>query len=297
MPTRALGKPHLSIFLVPVFAIILTLSASAWAQSPTGLQTDPNDRQVLISKDVGPERWAISLDPASATVTGNVFRTDGTPPQFVWCERTGDDGNFNPQTVEIKLACYGADPCAEAPCTPSGWSLINPDVRLPGSFFLPARDPFVPLRGPGAFCDRSAWDYEELGGEPSLAIDSRKCNYLTITQPGRTAVAAGSSLWLRLWHFSLTGSPANAHIALQIGNTLVWQAEIAIPAAGGLLTPTIPLPRAIAAGEPVYFHFQNHGENSYNLLDVRVGNERGTSLVLAQDWTLASAGLPALPPR
>src|SRR5262245_1237489 len=51
----------------------------------SGVQISPDGKRVLISKDVGDERWAITLNDDN-TVTGNVFPQDGGPPQFVWCE-------------------------------------------------------------------------------------------------------------------------------------------------------------------------------------------------------------------
>ena len=108
---------------------------SARAQSAAGTRTTPDGKQVLISKDVGSERWAISMNLDDGTVTGNVFRP-GAEPSFVWCERTGDDGNPDPSAVLIDYACSGADRCVAEPCTASEWSFIG-NVTLPGSFFLP----------------------------------------------------------------------------------------------------------------------------------------------------------------
>ena len=103
--------------------------------TPSGLQITPDEKRTLISKDVGTERWAITRNP-DQTVTGNVFSSSGGDPKFVWCERTGDDGNPDPSAVLIDYACSGADRCVAEPCTASEWSFIG-NVTLPGSFFLP----------------------------------------------------------------------------------------------------------------------------------------------------------------
>src|SRR5690606_34976080 len=79
--------------------------------NPSGLQSTPDQARTLISKDVGNERWAISYNPEDQTITGNVFDASGGPPKFVWCERTGDDGNPDPYDVQIDFACSGADAC------------------------------------------------------------------------------------------------------------------------------------------------------------------------------------------
>ena len=103
--------------------------------TPSGLQITPDERRTLISKDVGSERWAITENP-DGTVTGNVFSSSGGEPEFVWCDRTGDDGNPDPSAVLIDFTCSGANQCAAAPCTAEQWALIG-NVTLPGSFFLP----------------------------------------------------------------------------------------------------------------------------------------------------------------
>ncbi|MBY0278722.1 S8 family serine peptidase [Candidatus Binatia bacterium] len=110
-------------------------AASPSANSPSGLQITPDNKRTLISKDVGSERWAITRNP-DQTVTGNVFSSDGGEPQFVWCRRTGDDGNPDPSQVLIDYACSGAGRCLASPCTSDQWTAIG-DVTLPGSFFLP----------------------------------------------------------------------------------------------------------------------------------------------------------------
>ena len=112
-----------------------TAASGTAGVTPSGLQITPDEKRTLISKDVGDERWAITRNP-DQTVTGNVFSSSGGDPKFVWCERTGDDGNPDPSAVLIDYACSGADRCAASPCTASEWSLIG-NVTLPGSFFLP----------------------------------------------------------------------------------------------------------------------------------------------------------------
>jgi len=101
--------------------------------TPSGLQITPDLKRILISKDVGDERWAITRNP-DQTVTGNVFSASGGEPQFVWCERQGDDGNPDPGAVRIDYACRGAGRCTTSQCTADAWTFIG-DVTLPGSFF------------------------------------------------------------------------------------------------------------------------------------------------------------------
>ncbi len=77
---------------------------------------------------MGNERWAITQNLDDHTVTGNVFRTDGGAPSFIWCQQTSNDGS------NLGESCWGADACDIGPCTPSMWTFIA-NVTLPVSFF------------------------------------------------------------------------------------------------------------------------------------------------------------------
>lgn len=116
--------------------VVLALAIPAASVAQSGVQVTPDGRLSLISKDVGDQRWAITYDPASGSVTGNVFFPGGGEPVFVFCERVQDDGNPDDGEGDVRLSCSGADRCPIGPCTPEQWSFIA-EVDLPESFFLP----------------------------------------------------------------------------------------------------------------------------------------------------------------
>lgn len=120
----------------------------------SGVQVSPDAKRVLVSKDVGNERWSITRND-DGTVTGNVFASDGGQPSFVWCEPLDDDdfdfGDFWDDLIddligdddddgsandELRYACSGADACTDSPCSIDEWSFIS-EVTLPESFFRP----------------------------------------------------------------------------------------------------------------------------------------------------------------
>lgn len=292
-------------------ALILGSPTRGEAQPAAGTRTTPDGKHVLISKDVGGERWAISLNLGDGTVTGNVFRPEAAP-SFVWCERSGDDGSLDPVAGEVRFACRGAAPCDASPCMASSWAALG-DVGLPGEFFLPAEDPFAPLRTSEHFCAADCHFPEFLQvGEYSYSLDSGYCNYLTTVQETRTAIAPGDEILIRFWHFALTAPDGGkAYLAVQIGDRLVWEARLPIPCRGGLVglipggdcidTPVaadVDPARFVAdfaapAGTPIYLHVQNHGDNNYSLVEA---SARGVSLVDHDTWRVASRGLPPLPP-
>lgn len=112
-------------------------AVSALTASNKGVQRTPDNQHILVSKDVGAERWAIALN-ADDTIIGNVFLCDGSAPAFVWCSLTADDHNSDYRNRIFVWQCYGADACTTQTCGAiTQWPLINGHVQLTGSFFLP----------------------------------------------------------------------------------------------------------------------------------------------------------------
>jgi hypothetical protein len=135
----------------------------------------------------------------------------------------------------------------------------------------PAEDPFDD-RPAEIHCGAGAAMAELLGGEGSFSVDTGACDYLTVTQGTRRAVAAGELLKVRLWHFDLSApEPAEAHAAVRVDGLPLLDERIPIPKPGGLITAQLLAPRAIPQGAPVLFHLHNHGANSWSLVEVSAG--------------------------
>ncbi len=287
---------------------ILALPSGAAAEA--GTRSSPDGHRILLNKDVGAERWAMNLDLNDGTLTGNVFFPGGGPPKFVWCERAGDDGSFDPVLGEVRYTCRGAEVCDKAPCGDAGWTTLG-EVAVPGSFFLPATDPFSPLRLPSNYCSSVCTYPEDIGGEPSFSIQTTCCNYVTLGQRTTREIRRGDPVTIRLWHYQLTGpSSAKAYIAVQINGTIVWEAKLPFPCAGGITgfvanadcrdasSPAQSDPYQFVAdfdapaGSVVYLHVQNHGENSYNMVEASVNGE---SFIASDGWAQVSKGLRVRP--
>jgi hypothetical protein len=118
-------------------ATLAALAGEARAQASAGIQMTPDSGRYLISKDVGPERWAISFNLADRTVTGNVFKTDGSAPSFIWCRITSEAPAPDPRAGSYVLDCFGADACAGAPCDDAAWTQIASGLTIGGDFLLP----------------------------------------------------------------------------------------------------------------------------------------------------------------
>ncbi len=112
-------------------------AASSLSANNKGVQLTPDQTHILVSKDVGSERWAITLNPDDS-VTGNVFSCDGSAPAFIWCSKLDDDHNPDFASRVVAWQCFGASGCAVLPCgLDTQWPLIADRVQLTGSFFLP----------------------------------------------------------------------------------------------------------------------------------------------------------------
>jgi len=100
------------------------------------VQITPDRNQILVSKDIGAERWTIVLDEDRATATGNVYYPDGRPPLFIWCRPVDVNPNPNPRLTIFFFDCSGANACPASGC-PNAWSLVARRIPIAGSFFLP----------------------------------------------------------------------------------------------------------------------------------------------------------------
>lgn len=81
------------------------------AERDSGVQITIDDARVLVNKNVGGERWAITRNVEDKTLTGNIF-TAGAEAQFIWCREVGYDA----ETDEATYACQV--PGTEAPPPP-----------------------------------------------------------------------------------------------------------------------------------------------------------------------------------
>ena len=119
-----------------VIAAVATLvGAPAATAQDRGVQTTPGQDVVLVSKDVGDERWAIALDLRTGTAIGNVFPMGGGPPSFVWCSAKSVVLAPDPNQTSYTLDCFGASACPNPPCATTAWTYVQ-TVDLPGSFLF-----------------------------------------------------------------------------------------------------------------------------------------------------------------
>ena len=146
-------------------------------------------------------------------------------------------------------------------------SLIDHDLWTQ---VAPENDPFA-VAGLER-CTDERMRSEPFETETSYTIETRGCSWGTVEQPSMIAVRAGEPINYRMWYFSQSNfDVAEAEILVADGDQPLWTQHVPLPSAeGGLRYETIPAPHDIAAGEMLLFHAENHGTNSWNLLEVSV---------------------------
>jgi hypothetical protein len=134
-------------------------------------------------------------------------------------------------------------------------------------------DPFDPSAGetPPLPCERDTFGEELLGGELVFFVRTERCASLTVRQASRSALRAGETLQVRVYHFPLTAPvDGSARLIVQIGETVVWERELPIPSPAAEITETWEVDQDYPAGAPVLFHVNNHGNNEYTLIGLDV---------------------------
>ena len=128
-----------------------------------------------------------------------------------------------------------------------------------------ASDPLAHHRPPEVDCPSATWGPEGGGFE----IQTGACNYGAFEQPLSMLVEAGDALHIIVWHDTLDFiEPAVAHVAVWMGTTVVWEAEVAIPAASGAFEVSVPVEEPAAANDRLGLHLHNHGYNSWRFVAV-----------------------------
>ncbi|MGB0589654.1 MAG: hypothetical protein ACPGU1_08255 [Myxococcota bacterium] len=130
-------------------------------------------------------------------------------------------------------------------------------------------DPFAP-EAP-ITCEPEAHGPEEITGVWVYSLDTEACSWLTVRQRTVLALQPGDRLRAGVFHFALTApTDATAHVGLAWSDEVIVTVDEPIPSAGRLVTLEYTVERAHPAGEELFFHIDNHGANSWHLLEIRL---------------------------
>lgn len=124
-------------------------------------------------------------------------------------------------------------------------------------------DPLEDHRPDGAECGLGSWGLEGS----TLEVETGACDFLSVRQPLLTTIREGETLELVFWHAWLTAEdPAQGHLALFVGDALLWETWIDIPGDPASYTEVFRSPLGAVSGESVTLHLHNHGANTWNVL-------------------------------
>ena len=101
-------------------------------------------------------------------------------------------------------------------------------------------------------------------------IITKNCNYATVSQPLLIDVPAGAEMTVRIWHFAITTTSGTYTLAFQVGeqDNLLWSSTKDVPTDSGLIYATFRTEKALSAGDTLYYHISNHGDNSWSLVEL-----------------------------
>jgi hypothetical protein len=155
--------------------------------------------------------------------------------------------------------------CPEPEPEPEPAALVRADawVRVTD----PSVDAFAGLRPAAAVCADTGYYLDPL--TMSFEVDTGLCDYLTVTQPTLTALAAGDTVAVELYHGQLAApTPSQGYAGLALGGSIVWSIEVPIPGEAGTVTGRFTVEEALPAGAMVQMHIHNHGANSWDIVAV-----------------------------
>ncbi len=151
--------------------------------------------------------------------------------------------------------CTAKEPLVAA----DGWSFVEPAV-----------DTIWPLPAGTTPCTAEDIQLASFGDDDAVEIDTRfGCGQATVSQPIAHPLQAGDDVLMRVFYFSQATFPAaQAAVAIALDGDVVVSELVDIPASGGLLAPVVSVARDIDAGALAHFHVGNHGDNSWNLIEL-----------------------------
>ena len=163
--------------------------------------------------------------------------------------------------------------CSDAPpAAPAGDTAVRagPLVKVFEWKGVPTRlDPFYTGDPDIRPCGLLEVGPENLGGVWVYSVQTGECNWHTIAQPSVLPMVPGDLLQLRVWHFQLIADgPATAHVRLTVNGQLWASIDEPIPNIGRMIVVDMPVTESIPAGSEVVFHLDNHGINSWHLVDL-----------------------------
>ncbi len=108
--------------------------------------------------------------------------------------------------------------------------------------------------------------------DPVFEVNTDACDGGTFAQPMPHALYDDEYIHFVLWHQQLLAeTAAEAYVGIAVGDDIIWEVTVPIPATEQVYKPYVPVGRFVPPGARVSVHVHNHGENSYKFLDFTAG--------------------------
>ena len=163
--------------------------------------------------------------------------------------------------ILVLLLCVGCSEPVEADLvTAEGWSLVPLEA-----------DPFAD-RYADQPCDERGASVEN----GLIEIDTTLCRFATLMHPALLSVRADEPIVAVMFHDSLFTEEEDAFgtSIVALGSNLWWEETIAIPRSSEVYPREELAGVDLEVGDPIYWHVDNHGGNSWNLSHIRVESAR-----------------------
>ncbi|MCB9680828.1 MAG: hypothetical protein H6733_05085 [Alphaproteobacteria bacterium] len=148
-------------------------------------------------------------------------------------------------------ACGPVEPDVVDVIDPAAWVPVDRDD-----------DPLASHRPPVDWCPTSTWGEED----GALEVQTGACPYLYVVQADVADLQPGDRLVGAVWHADLdAASPAQGHVALLVGDRVVWERTVDIPGAAAAYDVDVVLPDDLPTGAPLGVHLHNHGYNAWKV--------------------------------
>ncbi len=110
---------------------------------------------------------------------------------------------------------------------------------------------------------------EVLGKDDSLTVDTNLCGWATVEQPLSADVAEGDPMFARVFYFQqIAPGIAEAHLELTVDGKPFWTRTIPLPTPSQLIAEDFDAPFSAKKGQTLMWHVDNHGVNTYNLIEI-----------------------------
>jgi hypothetical protein len=172
----------------------------------------------------------------------------------------------------IATAAAGCTDDMAASTTPSG---VAPDeialvTAEAWTLLGPSDDPWTDTEQRPR-CDAQDMRVETALDLTWLRLSTERCGWLTVRQPLLKDVDVGTPLQAYIWFWAFGPPkvlPAEYEVLVAVGEppVVVWSARGPLPKDSGILFDVFEAPRALKAGEPVYWHVANHGSNAWEMI-------------------------------